>query len=152
MHHKVLRKVCPRFLAVLGLTAALGLGATALAAAEEVKAPTRLPARVPVNQVHVGEAGLRVYVDPATGRIKQPTEAEKQALEKAIAALFPNRLKKNVTVTQFADGTVSMSLGGQFLNVTMVTTNPDGSLQAACVDGLDTATAVLAATPVLEEK
>src|SRR3954468_1672683 len=152
MHQKNERRALPRFAAVLGLTAAAALGTTALATAAEVKAPTRLPARTPVNQVHIGEAGLRVYIDPATGRIKQPTEADKQALEKAMAPLFANRLKKNVTVTQFADGTVSMSLAEQFLNVALVTTNANGTLQAACVSSLDEATAVINAAPALEEK
>jgi hypothetical protein len=151
MHHNDPRRARP-FGTVLGLTAALALGTTALATAEGVKAPTRLPARTPVNQVRIGDAGMRVYIDPATGRIKEPTEAEKQALEKAIAPLFGTHLKKSVVATQFADGTVSMSLGGQFLNVTLVTTNANGTLTQACVDGLDAATAVINAAPVLEEK
>ena len=152
MHRRDEKRSCSRFAAVLCLTAAVALGTSALAMAEEVKPPTRLPARTPVNQVQIGAAGLRVYVDPATGRIRQPTEAEKQALEKAMAPLFGNKLKKNLTATQFSDGTVSISLAGQFLNVTLVTTNADGTLQAACVDSLDAAAAALNASPALEEK
>jgi hypothetical protein len=152
MHQNDERRERPGFAAVLGLTAAMALGTTALATAAEVKAPTRLPARTPVNQVHIGEAGLRVYIDPATGQIKQPTEADRQALEKAMAPLFANRLKKNVTVTQFADGTVKMSLAGQFLSVALVTTNANGTLSQSCVSSMEEATAVINAAPALEEK
>jgi hypothetical protein len=136
------RKESSRLKAVLALTAAGILGITPLAMAEGA----RTPARIPVNA-----NGMRVYIDAASGKIKQPTEAEKQALEKGVAALF-NNLQTKTTSTQFADGTVSLSLGGQFLNVAIVTTNANGSLSEACVNSLSEANAALAGAPALEEK
>lgn len=136
------RKESPRLKAVLALTTVGILGIAPLAMAEGA----RTPARIPVNA-----NGMRVYIDAATGKIKQPTDAEKQALEKGVAALFAG-LQTKTTTTQFADGTVSLSLGGQFLNVAVVTTNADGSLSQACVNSLDEANAAIAGTPALEEK
>ncbi len=128
--------------AVLAL-AALAALALAVPASAGHKAPATPGVQAPSN-------GLMVAIDPATGKLRQPTAAEALAL----SAQTPLMTKAAITgseVTTFADGTTSAVLGPEFLNVWLVQVNPDGSLSQACVDGASLGTAQ-PATAALEEK
>ncbi len=91
--------------------------------------------------------GLQVAIDPATGQIRQPTAAESQAL----ARQFTAKAAGEPQVTRWADGTISMVLTPDYLNVWMVGLSPNGSVNQACVDGFQAGTAP-AAAPALEVK
>ncbi|HYX23859.1 MAG TPA: hypothetical protein VFC23_06880 [Thermoanaerobaculia bacterium] len=131
----------PRFAALaLGALAALAM---AVPASAGHKAPAVPGAQAPSN-------GLMVAIDPATGKIRQPTAAEALAL----SAQTPMMTKVAITgseFTTFADGTTSAVLGPEFLNVWLVQVNPDGSLSQVCVDGANAGNAQPAAA-ALEEK
>jgi hypothetical protein len=135
--------------------AAACLGAAAsLAAAEggRTDASANAAQRAVINQVKVHDDGLRVYVDPATGKIKQPTPAEVRALDQAIASL-PSRELKSFQATQYSDGTVSIALNGAFMNYALVRINADGSVSQACVDDAAAADAFLnGGAPAAEEQ
>jgi len=134
------------------LAAACALGAASLAAADGERAPAQAPHRVVVNQVQVNGDGMRVYIDPATGKIKQPTREEVQALDKAIASL-PSHALKNLQAMQFSDGTVALALDDSFLNYALVRINSDGSVSGACIDNSADANAFLNGNaPALEEQ
>ena len=117
---------------VLGLAAVSALGlSTAPAFGGEAKSPN----------------GLQVVIDPATGKIRQPTAEESRALLAPLAAA-----KSSAPVfTEWADGTISMVLTEEYLNVWLVGVNANGSISPACVDGYQ-AGSVQPATPAMEEK
>jgi hypothetical protein len=93
--------------------------------------------------------GLQVAIDPVTGQVRQPTAAESRALARPLTAA------KSATTapqfTQWADGTISMVLTEEHLNVWLVGLNADGSVGQTCVDGYNAGSTQFA-TPVLEEK
>ena len=92
--------------------------------------------------------GLQVAIDPATGKIRQPTAAESRAL----AGLFTAKSATSAPqVTQWADGTISMVLTEDYLNVWMVGINANGSVGQVCVDGAAAGSAQFTA-PAMEEK
>jgi hypothetical protein len=96
--------------------------------------------------------GLQVAIDPATGQIRQPTAAESRALAGPIAG--QSTAKSATTApqfTQWADGTISMVLTEEYLNVWLVGLNADGSVSQVCVDGYNAGSTQLAA-PAMEEK
>lgn len=124
-------------LAAMGLAAAavLGLAAPALAGEEPgVKAPT---------------STLLTAID-ASGRFRQPTPAEAKELIKGVAAL--TKSADGLPVTYWADGTMSMDLGGAFMHVWVAYAGADGSLHNACVEGPEAAEALLTPVPAAEEK
>ncbi|HEX3555587.1 MAG TPA: hypothetical protein VIA62_20385 [Thermoanaerobaculia bacterium] len=127
----------------LGALAALALTVPASAGH---KAPAAPGVQAPTSE------GLMVAIDPATGKVRQPTAAEALAL----SAHTPMMTKAAMTssdpqVTTFADGTMSAQLPPDFLNVWLVQINPDGSLSQACVDGASLGNAQ-PAPAALEEK
>jgi len=130
-------------IAALGLAAAtvLSLAAPAHAAkARRAKAPA--PA---------AQSGMMVAIDPATGKIRQPTAAESKALVAGIQEMTKASAVKP-ELKQFADGTMSVDLSSSFLNISMAQVQPDGSVREVCVDSATDANAVLTAAPAFEDK
>jgi len=92
--------------------------------------------------------GMQVSIDPATGKIRQPTAAESRALSAPFAVKTATSAPQ---IRQWADGTLSMSLTEDYLNVWLVQLNADGSASQVCVDGY-AAASTQPAGPALEEK
>ncbi len=137
---------------VAALAVACALGAASLAAAKGRAPAQPQTGRTVVNQVKVTNDGLRVFIDPATGKIKQPTPAEMRALDEAIASL-PTRDLRSAQVTQYADGSVSITNDGSLMSYAMARINADGSVSQACIDDAAAADAFLnGAAPAAEEK
>jgi 3-oxoacyl-[acyl-carrier-protein] synthase III len=130
--------------AVLAL-AALAALALAVPASAGHKSPAAPGVQAPSN-------GLVVAIDPATGKIRQPTAAEALALSAQTPMMTKAAtMSGSPQFVTFADGTTSAVLGPEFLNVWLVQVNPDGSLSQACVDGANLGNAQLAPA-ALEEK
>jgi hypothetical protein len=126
--------------------AALGLAtATVLSLAAPAYAAGAKPAKGPQN--HAG-SGLMAAIDPATGKLRQPTAAETRALAAGIQEMTRVSADK-LQLKQFADGTMSMDLGTAFLNISLVQVQPDGTLREVCVDSAD---AVQTPTSAFEDK
>ena len=126
----------------LGALAALAL---AVPASAGPKAPAAPSVQAPSN-------GLMVAIDPATGKIRQPTAAEALALSARTPMMTKAAtISGDPQVVTFADGTMSAQLGPDYLNVWLAQINPDGSLSQACVDGANLGNAQ-PATSALEEK
>jgi len=123
-----------RWIAALGAAALLTVGAGSAVAG-------------PVEKGGAHVQGAQVHIDPATGKIRQPTPAEVKALADAFRAKVA-RSAQGVQVTEHADGSVSALLGPEALNVWVATINPDGSISQACIEGALAAPAA----PALEEK
>jgi hypothetical protein len=108
-------------LAILGFALAAVLSLAAPAFAGEETAARQSPG-----------AGLQAAVDPATGKLRQPTAAETQALAAGIQSMF-KRSASGLQVRQTPDGTMFINLGTSFLNVSVAQVGPDGLIHQSCV-------------------
>ena len=125
------------FAAILALTA-LAVLALAIPASA---------AKAPGAGLKAPAEGMQVAIDPATGKIRQPTAAESRALAaQGQAGKFAD---KSLAVTTFPDGTISAVLGEDYLNVWLVSLGANGSLNQVCVDGSNATQPIV---PALEEK
>jgi len=102
-----------------------------------------------------GRAGLRAFIDPQTGQLRQPTPEEAQALSRAARAEFAQEAESLEAVVH-PDGMVSVDLKGRFMQDLVVVKKPDGSLSFGCVPDsekdLTPAAAPPRAAPPLEER
>lgn len=96
----------------------------------------------------------KVAVDPATGKLRQPTAQESKELE-ALGRML-SRPVESLPVQVHANGMLSVNLEDAFMDVAFVRLTPEGHLEHSCLHLLDEATRFLleppAAKPVLEEK
>jgi hypothetical protein len=125
--------------AATGLTLAAILGLTAPAFAAGPK-----PAGTPAG------TGLTAAVEPATGKLRQPTAAENKALAEGVQAMFKSSAP--LQVKRFADGTRSIELGTSFLNISVAQVEPGGKLRQICIDNAQSAGALANPTPTVEDK
>jgi hypothetical protein len=125
-------------LAALGLAAATVLSLAAPAFAGEK------PAAGKGN-------GVMAAIDPASGKLRQPTAAESKALAAGVESLL-KRSASTLQAKQTADGTMSVDLGTSFLNISIAQVGPDGSIQQLCVDNAADANSLVTATPLYEDK
>lgn len=132
----------------------LALGTlTTLALAVPASAAQKAPGRQHRVEAEAPGQGMMVAIDPATGKIRQPTAAETQALTSQVKAMMTAKaaVSSDPQVTTYADGTMSAVIPPQFLNVWMVQLNADGTTSEICVDGANAANAQ-PAVPAFEEK
>jgi hypothetical protein len=87
-----------------------------------------------------GAAGQQAAVDPKTGKLRQPTAAESQALSEQFKRQS-GRAAQTPVVTYRLDGSVSVDLTPEYMDAAVVKLNPDGSLSMECVTGLKAAEA-----------
>lgn len=86
--------------------------------------------------------GARVFIDPATGKIREPEPEEVQALTpaaptgaQATAAQAARRRAAAEAPISGPGGTVGMKLDDSFMVYSVATKNPDGSVSFECVTG-----------------
>ena len=131
----------------------LGLAASAWAGPGRATSQTRNEVRDP--ETATAPSGVSVAIDPATGKVRQPTPAEVEALDRSFKSMFGSSLSAAAQpATVWPDGTVALALTDEYLNIWVARINPDGSVSHGCVDGPDQANAFIAGggAPVLEEK
>jgi hypothetical protein len=129
-------------LAALGLAAAtvLSLAAPAFAGEKPV-----------TKKGHGAGDGVMAAIDPATGKLRQPTAAETKALAAGVTSLLKSSASP-LLAKQTPDGTMSVDLGTSFLNISIAQIGPDGTLQQICLDNAADANALVTATPLYEDK
>ncbi|MEM9294006.1 MAG: hypothetical protein AAGD01_20165 [Acidobacteriota bacterium] len=131
--------------AVLGLAllCLLALAAPGVAEAPSAEAPTvSEAAETPVSAYQAIDtvAGLRIYVDE-NGEMREPTVEEQKAFRSGLAEMMKNRRSvANRVPTKRADGTISMVLGMDGLNFSVLHYHADGEQSRACVDAHQAAT------------
>jgi hypothetical protein len=143
------------------LLAALAAGAAPASAAQKrVKAPAKEPAaNAPAAAMcpaddSAAPAGLRAFIDPQTGQLREPTPEEAQALARAAHEQFARELESLEAVVH-PDGMISLDLKGLFMQDLVVTRGVDGRLSMQCVPNSDGSTSVPlppSPAPVLEER
>ena len=78
-----------------------------------------------------GQAGMRAFVDPATGQLREPTAEEAATLNRFLVRAFA--LPTGPEVVQYPNGMLSAQLGEEYMNDVIVRKNPDGTLSWVCV-------------------
>jgi hypothetical protein len=98
--------------------------------------------------VTVKVAGRDVQVDPQTGQIRPMSREEAQRLADGLKTML-NKSTEGLVRERHADGSVSIDLKDRFQNVSLARTNPDGSVEQACVDEPEAAAKFLGLDPKL---
>jgi hypothetical protein len=128
--------------------AALGL---ATAAVLSLAAPAFAGEKPAVAKGHETGNGVMAAIDPATGKLRQPTAAESKALAAGVESLL-KRSASTLQAKQTADGTMSVDLGTSFLNISIAQVGPNGAIQQICVDNAAEANSLVTAAPLYEDK
>ena len=92
--------------------------------------------------------GMVVFIDPATGQIRQPDSSEIGTL---VTPTNPPPKAPEPPLIQGPNGAVGARLGGDAMTYMVVTTTPDGKLDMDCVTGEKAASARVGA-PVSASK
>jgi len=89
--------------------------------------PATAKAKAPAS-----EPAMRVFIDPQTGQLREPTPEEARALSEAVRkAAAPE--PEDFEPVRHPDGMVSVDLKGAFMSHVIAQRNPDGSFSAWCV-------------------
>jgi hypothetical protein len=116
------------FLPQFAALALAALSPSPLAAAGP--APESCPA---IDPTAAAAPRLRVFIDPATGRLREPTAEElRQLAEERLRSRAPSEPRVFEIVTH-PDGMRSVDLGDAFLFDVRVEMLPDGSTKTVCV-------------------
>jgi hypothetical protein len=139
------RKASVRWIAALGAVALLAVGAGSAAAAPG--------AAQPAVKAPAGAAGMQVFIDPATGKMRPATPQEMKMMSDRLQA-FLNRSSVGLKVQEHSDGMLSMDLQGGFLNVWVASVGADGTVTNACVTDPAAAQSILSGqgAPAYEEQ
>ncbi len=97
---------------------------------------------VPAEDVPV-PAGQKVAIDPQTGKIRPLTPEEARAL--AEARKKPEGESRELIVTYYTNGMVTVELTEDYLDAVVAKVNPDGTISMNHVRGLKEAAAAAAA-------
>jgi hypothetical protein len=108
-------------LALLGLTSAASAAGPEECPAIDVPAPVATAPRV------------RAFVDPVTGRLREPTADELRALAEARLKSRAAQPPPVFEVVTHPDGMKTVDLGEAFLFDVRIETLPDGSTKTTCV-------------------
>ena len=116
------------------LATAAGLSTAAATAAFALPVPTSSEACPPIDPpaaqiLAPGEAGIRVFIDPATGRVRRATPEERQRLAMKTAR---DRSARTYEVRTRPDGTRIVKLDETFMMSVVGRTNPDGTVSYQC--------------------
>ncbi len=113
-------------------SAALAAMATGTATATDTPAPVSAP-----QTPSALDSGVRAYVDPATGKLRQATPAERAEEARQDAAAAAKQGKgRGVRFVKRADGAVrAEDLEGRFMESAVVVRNADGSLSFGYATG-----------------
>jgi hypothetical protein len=106
----------------------------ALAAASGLAFPAPPPDTCPAIDPPTAaspDRGIRVFVDPATGKLRRPTSEERRR----IALSSRDRSGKTYEVLVRPDGTRIVKLDETFLMSVVATVNPDGTISYSCRNG-----------------
>jgi len=88
--------------------------------------------------------GMRAYIDPKTGKLREPTEEELAA-----PPLLPGKTLSTAPQKEFAGphGSVGMVLDESHMVHSVATVNPDGSVSMDCITGKLNSEKALTKTP-----
>ena len=112
---------------ILGLGAGTGVFAQTARKTEDKKVEAKAQA-----------AGQQAATDDKTDKSKQAAPDEPDALTEAMKQLY-NRPTEGLKTTYLANGAVMVELTPEFMEVSVIKINPDGSKSVECVTGMKAA-------------
>ena len=133
------------------MTQSYGKGARLAALGLATAAALSLAAPALAGEKPAAGNGLMAAIDPATGKLRQPTAIESKALAAGVQAMFQSPVE-GLQAKLTADGTMSVNLGTAFLNISVAQVGPDGAVHEVCVDNAAAANALVNAAPAFEDK
>jgi hypothetical protein len=119
-------------LSIFCAAAVYGVAADPPPAPQDSKHTTQAPAKEQAPKPAPGK-GVVVFVDPATGQIRQPTASEIGDLSPSPNPVAPKAPEPSLM--QGPGGSVGAKLGEDSLTYMVVTAAPDGKLAMDCVTG-----------------
>jgi hypothetical protein len=125
------KRLVPR-LVVGGFIVALAVGVSASGARRGGAAASARP-----------QPGMRVYIDPQTGQLREPTAEEAAALTAAIEADRGIAAMDEPQAITGTGGVVGVRLNASSESYSLATRNADGTIAMACVTGEKTAQTVV---------
>ena len=139
-------RLAPGALALSGLLAAAPGPATGC---EKMKAATMVEAEsvwkgakagwIVVGDLYVDAAsaaeGMRAAIDPVTGALREPSAAEGRAMSRIAKQQAAGKKQKRLRVRRFSSGMVSVILNEDYMDASLATLNPDGTVRMDCVHG-----------------
>lgn len=130
---------------------ALGLFALANAAVASDSNTQTKPAADPPLATATQDSGMRAYIDPATGKLREPTAEERQDEARASALRAQTVKGTGVEYKTAPNGAVrALDTEGRLMESVVATRNADGTLSYSYVSGDGSTTPPPA--PVAEEK
>jgi hypothetical protein len=126
---------CPTALAILLTTAALAYPCLGAENPEPARATTEAMATPP------GSAGVKVFVDPATGELiaeptaEQAAELDQRVEQEMAAAKALEIPEEELEPFQLSNGGVGVFVGGRFMSSLNIHRHADGSWATICSDG-----------------
>lgn len=147
------------------MTAAMALVASVVAAAGgEAEKPAEAPPEqaVEASEAAASEAGspqaptvatqgLRVYRDPATGKLGPAPAGEELVFGEALETIS-SQSSVGLEARTLDTGAVAMDLQGRFMSVSVMTMDAEGQKSIRCLDSAEQAEQVLAAAQATEER
>ena len=127
----------------IGLFLAVAVSITG-AASDQAKDTPQKPAAAAVQPPaapQAGAPGMRVFIDPATGKLREPEQSDIQQLAPAVGF---HALQAPAAPLQGPGGAVGMRLDDSQMVYSVATKNPDGSISFECVTGPANASKALA--------
>ncbi len=124
----------------IAAAAVLAMGVSGLFAAGGGEDTSKTPKVQPAKS-DKGAGGLRVFMDPATGKVR---EAEKVDFERMAPRPAALRSAPAVSQTVELNGMVGMRLDDSQMSYSVATKNPDGTISMECVQGAADARKVVA--------
>lgn len=98
-------------------------------------APAKIDAAEPAATAPAeaaGQAGMKAFIDPVTGQLREPTPEEAAAVVRGKGRETLRAVPEPVVV-QHANGISSAQLGDEYMNDVVVGKRPDGTLVFRCV-------------------
>jgi hypothetical protein len=81
-----------------------------------------------------GSAGLRIAIDPVTGRLAAPTAEQSRALD-AMAGPAVSHSAEGLEVVTLPDGSKMVNLQGRFMEYAIAVRDSTGRIRLGCVHG-----------------
>jgi hypothetical protein len=94
------------------------------------------------DEVAIGASGQQVSIDSKTGKLRQPTQEEIQAL---VAGMKLNDSTEGLSAKTVGNGSTMLNIEGRFENTLIMKKNADGSVSTSCVSNSKQAEAFLKA-------
>ena len=132
----------------LGLFLAIGVAMSGAAPDDVNKNPGK-PAATAAKQSTSPQPpaqGIRVFIDPATGKIREPEQEEIRQLTPAAPAMAAHMAASGASL-QGPGNAVGMRLDDSQMVYSVATKNADGTISFECVTGADNAGKTLSSKP-----